>query len=332
MPARQHSIDTTLFALAVIKRIPREQTISAQELTDQLEEAGIDRNVRSVQRMLKVLSSHFDIDCDTDHRPHRYCWKPNAAAMLIPMVEQNEALMLLFAERFLANILPPGALPSFEGILKQAHDMLVNKQQSHGQWLDKVRVAHPTPLLYPPDVDPDVLRSVSECLFENRKLRLNYRNRRGELNDWVVLPLGLVTRAQVLYLISKFDDSDTHYRLALHRMVSVHPTTIRFAPPADFDIDQSIAEYGFSPGNRKVVKLEFYVDRRAGNHLTESLLSKDQVCTELEHEYHIAATVRDSIELRHWLCGFGDSIRDISIDGERVNINESRTWFGGDLE
>ena len=56
MPKRTNSVDTTFFSLELLRRIPRSQRITAQELHQQLTDAGIDRNVRTIQRQLERLS------------------------------------------------------------------------------------------------------------------------------------------------------------------------------------------------------------------------------------------------------------------------------------
>ena len=303
-----------------MQRVSRHRSTTAKELHRQLRDAGIERDIRSIQRILKFLVEHFDVECDYDTKPYRYRWKKNAQGILIPSLGLNEALMLTLAERFLRDLVPSGTLPSLESVLDRA-DERIEKQELHKQWLEKVRYAYPTPILVPPQVDQQVLDVVSECLFNNRRLRLQYTNRTGEQRDWIVSPLGLVSRAQVLYLIAVFDDNRTPYRFALHRINAVHATTIAFVPPDDFDIDKCIAQYGFTPSTGKTVQLDFHIDQRAGQHLTESKLSEDQTCDLIGSEYHITATVLDSVELRHWLRGFGNEIRNVLIDGVPLNFS-----------
>lgn len=331
MPIRSSSLDTVQLALATMQRIPRIRYISAGELRAQLKDAGIDRSVRTLQRTLKFLVEHFDIECRDDSKPYGYRWKENASGILIPSLGRNEALMLSLAERFLQNLVPAGTMPSLETVLARARER-IGKDELQAQWLAKVRYAYPTPLLVPPAIKQETLDTVTECLYGNLKMRVGYTNRLGETKELVVLPLGLVSRAQVLYLIVMFEDGETPYRLALHRMNSVEATTIEFAPPTDFDIDECIATYGFSPGDQTPVKLEFFIDAGPGQHLTESRLSNDQTCEFVGGEYRVSATVRDSIELRHWLRGFGDDIRSVLLDGRPLITSELDRWLSDEHE
>lgn len=138
------------------------------------------------------------------------------------------------------------------------------------------------------------------------------------------MPVGLVNRAQVLYLIVMFDDLKTPYRLAIHRMKSAKAMTIAFEPPNSFDIDECIETYGFSPGPLEPVKLEFFIRADVGKHLNESKLSEDQTCEMVNDELHVKATVRDSVELRHWLRGFGNDIRDATMNGSPFDDSDLR--------
>ncbi len=325
MPARSSTLETVQLALATMQRIPRRRYTSAAELQAQLRDTGIDRSLRTVQRTLQFLVQHFDIECRDDSKPYGYRWKESAAGILIPSLGRNEALVLSLAERFLRNLVPSGTLPSLETVLASANDR-IGRDELQKQWLDKVRYAYPTPLLIPPPIRQQTLDIVTECLYSNHKMRVEYTNRLGETREFVVLPLGLVSRAQVLYAIVKFEEGNTPYRLALHRMDSVQATTLAFVPPADFDIDETIATYGFSPGSQEQVKLDFYINEGPGQHLTESRLAEDQTYELIDGQYHVAATVRDSVELRHWLRGFGDEIRSVLLDGEPLDLYQSSHW------
>lgn len=323
MPQRSSNLKAVRLSLEILKRISRYREITSRELRNQLAEEEIDRDIRTIQRTLNLLVDNFPIEC-IEGKPRKYKWKEKAKGLLIPSLGENEALMLALAERHLQTLLPPSSLPSLDNVLHTANSLLEEKRGAHGAWMDKVRNAYPTPVLIPPRIDDKVLAEVSKCLFENLKLRLKYQNRSGEVREHIVLPMGLVNRAQVLYLIVMFDDLKTPYRFAIHRMKSAKAMTISFEPPKRFDIDECIETYGFSPGPLEPVKLEFFIRADVGLHLTESKLSDDQVCERIDNELCIKATVRDTVELRHWLRGFGNDIRDITMNGSPFDDSNLR--------
>lgn len=323
MPKRGSSLETVRLSIEILSRISRYRETTSRELKDQLASAGIERDIRTIQRTLKFLVQNFSIDC-IEGKPSKYKWKPHAEGMLIPSLGENEALMLALAERHLETLLPQGSMPSLDSVLHTAKTMLGETKSAHGAWMDKVREAYPTPVLIPPRIDDKIVEEVSKCLFENLRLRVNYQNRYGEVREHIVMPMGLVNRAHVLYLIVMYDDSLTPYRLAIHRMKSAKAMTISFEPPESFDIDKCIETYGFSPGHLEPVRLEFFIKANVGLHLTESKLSEDQFCEQVEDELHVRATVRNTVELRHWLRGFGNDIRDVSMNGSPFDDSELR--------
>ena len=323
MPKRSTNLAAVRLSLEILGKISRYKETTSRELRDQLAQAGIKRDIRTIQRTLNFLVDNFSIEC-IEGKPRKYKWMENAKGLLIPSLGENEALMLALAQRHLQTLLPQSSLPSLDSVLHSANSLLEKKKGAHGAWMDKVRNAYPTPVLIPPKIDGNVLEEVSKCLFENFKLRVNYQNRSGEIREHIVMPVGLVNRAQVLYLIVMFDDLKTPYRLAIHRMKSAKAMTIAFEPPNSFDIDECIETYGFSPGPLEPVKLEFFIRADVGKHLNESKLSEDQTCEMVNDELHVKATVRDSVELRHWLRGFGNDIRDATMNGSPFDDSDLR--------
>ena len=64
MAKRPETLETVLLALELLRRIPRTRKISASELHEQLTGAGLERDLRTIQRQLEMLSGHFDIERD----------------------------------------------------------------------------------------------------------------------------------------------------------------------------------------------------------------------------------------------------------------------------
>lgn len=64
MRHRPNTMETVKLALELLRRIPARRKITAEQLHAQLADAGIKRDLRSIQRQLKALSDHFDIECD----------------------------------------------------------------------------------------------------------------------------------------------------------------------------------------------------------------------------------------------------------------------------
>ena len=314
MPKRPESLETLQIALELVRRIPKGRTITAPELKQQLSDAGFERDMRTIQRQLETLSEYFDIDRDDTAKPYRYCWKERAKGLSLPSLSPQECLLLTLAEQQLGQLLPPRLMKSMEGFFSQAriqlHEQSAAKHER--EWLKKVRVVSTSQPLLPPKVDPVVFEQVSNALYANQWLTVEYKNAAGKKLESRVMPLGLAQQGQRMYLVCRFDGYDNERCLALHRILSAKASSFTFEPPPEFDLKQFDDDGRFGYGDGKKVKLSFRIEKEAGFHLLESPLSEDQQVIEEEETYRISATVVDSAMLDWWLRGFNDSITDIA--------------------
>ena len=313
MPKRPDTKETILLALELLRRIPRHRQISASELHRQLTSAGIERDLRTVQRQLEMLSAHFEIDRDDRSKPYGYRWKEGSKGLALPMLSEQESLLLTLAEQHLRNLLPASLMKSMEGFFGQARSNLephANSQRER-EWLSKVRVVSTTQPLLSPKITPGVFEEVSNALFTNRWLSVTYKNGRDKQTTADVMPLGLAQQGTSLYLVCRFRDYENERSLALHRMASAKASIRTFERPKGFDLQQYDDDGRFGFGEGKRIRLSFVIDKRAGFHLLESRLSADQQVVEVGDQYEISATVIDTAQLKWWLRGFGEQVGKI---------------------
>ena len=316
MPKRPDTQESLRIALELMRRIPRKHKVTAAELCSQLQSAGIDRDLRTIQRMLDMLSQHFDIERDDQSKPYGYRWRESARALAVPHLTAQESLLLGLAEDHLRNLLPPRLMRGMESFFAQARRNLGPGSNAtlERQWRDKVRVAATTQPLLPPKVLPGVFDTVSEALYANHWLHLNYRNAEGKHTQADVMPLGLAQQGPCLYLACRFRGYDNERSLALHRILAASSSGQPFERPQDFDLRKYHDDGRFNFGEGKRIRLIFEVTRKAGRHLLETPLSLDQQVTELENgDLRIEATVVESSLLKRWLRGFGMEILPESI-------------------
>ena len=313
MAKRPDNQETLVFALELLRRIPRQQKITATNLHRQLQEAGLNKGLRTVQRQLKLLSERFDIECDDRERPYGYRWIEQAQGFCVPRLGLQDSLLLTLAEQYLRAILPARLMKSMEGFFSQARYELGHHdgQRPEQEWLSKVRIVDTTQPLLPPKIKPDVFETVSNALYENKWLKLKYENAEGWRGNYRVMPLGLAQQGPRLYLVCRFEGFDNERSLALHRIISAEASTMGFERPPEFDLKKydNDGRFGFGEGQR--IRLTFRIAKPNGFHLLESPLSEDQSVTELDEEYEITATVVDTEQLNWWLRGFEDAVRDI---------------------
>ncbi|WP_420995214.1 helix-turn-helix transcriptional regulator [Cupriavidus sp. 30B13] len=318
MPKRSDTIETVLLALELLRRIPRGRMVSAPELHAQLSSAGIERDLRTIQRQLEMLSEHFEIERDERSKPYGYRWKERASGLALPVLSEQESLMLALAEQHLRHLLPASLMKSMDGFFQQARTNLGADAGAGGrrgrEWLSKVRVVSTTQPLLPPRIRPGVFEAVSNALYGNFWLDVDYNNAAGKRKHARVMPLGLAQQGARLYLVCRYEGYDNERTLALHRIAAAQASPHTFDRPREFDLGKYDADgrFGFGDGTR--IRLTFRIDKDAGLHLLESQLSADQQVTALETEFEISATVVQTAQLEWWLRGFGEQIRAIRRD------------------
>jgi len=308
MSKRPDTRETVLLALELLKRIPRSRKVSARDLHEQLPEE-LSRDLRTVQRQLDMLADAFEIERDDSSKPYGYRWKERAAGLSLPSLTEQESLLLSLAEEHLRNLLPTSLMRSMSGFFTQARRRLGPQSgaQREREWLGKVRVVRETQPLLPPRIAPGVFDVVSNALYADRWLSLDYRNANGRRAPVNVMPLGLAQQGPRLYLVCRFEGFDNERSLALHRIAKAEAGAT-FARPSDFDLKRYDDDGRFGFGEGRSIRLVIQIAKAAGQHLLESPLSTDQHVEELEDSYRITASVIESEQLRWWLRGFGDAL------------------------
>ncbi|MFZ4703070.1 MAG: helix-turn-helix transcriptional regulator, partial [Candidatus Methylumidiphilus sp.] len=237
----------------------------------------------------------------------------NAKGLALPMLSEQESLLLSLAEQQLRPLLPSSLMKSMEGFFVQAHSNLGPDAHSkrEREWLSKIRVVSQTQPLLPPKIKPGVMEEVSNALYNNLYLNVNYKSAAGKATVADVMPLGLAQQGPRLYLVCRFQGYDNERSLALHRIVSAKTSTLTFERPKDFDLQKYDDDGRFGFGEGKRIRLSFRITKDAGLQLLESPLSTDQQVKEMADHFEISATVVDTAQLQWWLRGFGKQVSGV---------------------
>jgi predicted DNA-binding transcriptional regulator YafY len=320
MAKRASTQETLALAFELLKRIPISHKVTASELHEQLNQVGIERDIRSIQRNLEMLCEHFDIDKDDRSKPYGYSWIKGSKGLSLAQLTPQESLLLSLAEDYLSKLLPASVFSSLSGFFEEANRNLephsTNNKES--DWLKKVRVVSETQPLLPPKVDPDVFKNVSEALYHDRLLNLDYHNSKKEQRSALVMPLGLAQQGSRLYLVCRFDGYDNERSLALHRIQKASVSTYSFDHPKEFKLSQYDADGRFGFGEGEKCYLQFCISKKEGFHLLETPVSEDQQIDECPDHFKVAATVIDSKQLERWLRGFGESVWGVVISESMI--------------
>lgn len=314
MIKRANDITALGLGIELLKRIPRHQKISIKDLHQQLQGTPWARNERTIARQLNILCEHFDIERDDRTKPYGFRWKPNAGGLSLLQMSESEALLLELAKRHLSYLLPASLQTQMNGFFTNAQSTLRyhTKDANSNEWLKKIMIVNTLQPLLPPEVDEQVFKAVSDALYHNHWLKVEYTNAEGETKNKQVRPLGLAQKDDGrLYLVVRFEGhegADQNRQLVLNRIHSAEDTKRSFTPPKDFDLRAYDADGGFGFGTGQKVKLKFCITKGAGLQLYESKLSTDQTIQAHDDYLEITATVVDSMRLNKWLRGFGDEV------------------------
>ena len=85
------------------------------------------------------------------------------------------------------------------------------------------------------DQPQELLSRLRRAVWEDRTVRLSYRDREAKTTQRECDPLGLVSKAGVWYLVARCGEEYRTFRA--ERMIDVEPLERSFARPPDFDLD-----------------------------------------------------------------------------------------------
>lgn len=319
MPARPKDIESTLLALEILRIIPpKPRKIDMNTIYQHITHAGFERNIRSIQRLMVTLCEHFEIECDDRSKPYGYSWKEKSKGFALPILTEQQSLVLKLAEQQLKYLLPANIVASMQPFFEQANRVVSDaKNKSEQEWLNKVCSVPPSLPLIPAKVKKEVFAAVSSALFQNKLLHIEYQNQQGKKHSTQIMPLAIAQQGASTYLVARYEGFDDNRLLALHRIKKAEVSTFSFERPKDFNLKkyQEDGYLGFGGGEK--VKLTFSISHGAGFHLTETPISKDQITLEETNDhYRFQATVADNDMLEWWIRRFGEEIWD--IERERV--------------
>lgn len=325
------TLETLRTALLILKHLSSREDRTTAEIQQHLENHGIVRDVRTIQRLMKVLTEVCGVVCNDKSKPYGYRWPASAKEFSVRALTEPQALLLLLAQKHLQPLLPAEMLrPLSEFFTEaQAHvdrpmlQALGENKQHAAEWLDKVRVVSATQPLLPPTIDETVFSTISHALYANKWLDIDYTNQKQEAKSARVMPLGLAQQGERLYLVCRFQGYDNERTLVLNRIQKAWAGLETFERPKNFDIDQYDEDGRFGTDQGPSIRLQFNITKAAGLHLTESWLSHDQHIEDHGPYYAIAATVKDTSRLRQWLLGFGDAVWGVKADTAEEESTET---------
>lgn len=297
--------------MAMLRHVPRyPRKIVTTALLDQLERAGYDITLRSIQRDLNDLSCILPLVADNG-RPQGWSWQADADPFHLPFLDPQAALTFHLVQRHLHTLLPESTLDYLAPWFRTATAVLEANDHGVTSWPNKVRVLPRGLRLQSPPIDANVHATLYDGLLQERQVTIRYLQRQAtEPKEYRVHPLGVVTRDTVIYLVCTMWDFTDVRQLALHRMQSATMHEEACKRPEGFCLDAYIAGGAFGyPESSDTILLEARFTNGAAAHLFECPLADDQqIVPDDVGAVRVSATVLDTKELRWWLLGFGDQV------------------------
>lgn len=329
--------DTLFRHLALLQLIPRGPHYRATTtLKDLLEERGFSVEMRTIQRDLEKLSSHFPLLCDTTRRPFRWSFDP-AFKSNLPAMDTATALTLVLAEEYLRGLLPQIAIDQLAGQFENARKYLESLNGNRlAHWSRYVKAIPNGKELLPVRIDHNVWQLVTDALINHYALDVEYRSRsKEECKTFTLHPLGIVARHSISYLLATVNDYDDVRQFALHRILNISLSEQAYRPRPDFSVDQYISTGAFGyPLDDRPVRLKARIRPHVAWLLSETPLSEDQTLTtkpDPDGWYRLEAEVPNDQQTQWWIQGFGSAIDVIEPSDWREEIHrQAREILGLD--
>lgn len=299
--------------LEILNRIPVSgHFVTVDMLLNSLKEAGIDIGRRSLQRYLKKMYESGNYGIVRDDRDTTYAYRRDRTAQQLDSIQlkPNECLLLKIAHEQLKYQLPAAVLKSLDFLFSKADDVLNKKgsESKENQWPEKVCIVSASLPQKPAKIIPRIFDAVSEALYSEVKLDIEYTNMSGKTSKALISPLGLVQQDGRLYLVCKYDQYDHPVHLALHRLKRAKVTVFSSERPKCFNLQRYVDErhFNFSNGEQVLWVVEFQSDILACN-LNETPFNDTQKLTKSDKGWHMEVKMPDSPLLDGWVATWKES-------------------------
>lgn len=227
-----------LFAFELYHRIPRGRKVTAQDLKLELENAGIRRDIRTIQRNLDVIVQYLGVDKDTNSKPYGYSKRYTSYLGF----NASEMLLLTLAEKTLISNLSKQTSPiiqrAFQILREQSPLTLKFKYQAQLQ--DKIAVLQSPKSII--DFSLNVLDSLSYALCYQYSVNLSFTGKQQTLK---VKPLGILQLSDELMLVVENQEGEINTH-KLSNIQHLEVSTFHFEYPKNFNLSRYLSSLSTS--------------------------------------------------------------------------------------
>ncbi|WP_373377334.1 helix-turn-helix transcriptional regulator [Cupriavidus nantongensis] len=251
---------------------------------------------------------------------------------LRPPVDLAVALLKLrqLANSHLPATVTDGLADYFGGAVRVLEENVAAARLATARaWMGKTTRLDGRYPLIAPQVREGVLDAVLDALYQDGCVEIHYQNGRTstvEPRRFTILPLALVEKGPVLYLVADRPRTEGGTKRHLLRMDRIHAAATCdavLARDAAFSLeayvrDERTFEFFSEPPVQMVLRV-----RELGGFLSpfrELKFAEDQVITEMEGGFMLTATVTPSIALSNLLLERADAVEVVSPAALRADI------------
>ena len=224
-----------------------------------------------------------------------------------------DALMFALVERFSPEFVPDTMRGDFEEGVGKARQTLESDPQL-ANWVDKktARIDTWQGLLESPQFENDIWSIVSAAIFAEQNLEIIYLGKNGEMRH-EVCPLAAVKRDEVLYVALRFCGYEDVRLLPLHRIVRAAVLETSAAHDGEQLDLGSFLRNGLPfvlPGEQEFVIHLLLHESAYHSFKSRPLRGTLSISAPVDGWFEVKANeVRNTMELRWWLLGFGEKVR-----------------------
>ncbi len=310
---------------AILSYLPEyPNSITTSDLLTRIKNDGFKGNIRTLQRDLDSLSHTNHIGRDESRRSHHWFRYKGVNRAAFEM-SASTALVLSMAEKHLHHLLPVNLQYNMSGFFTQANKTLNNNPRMK-LWTDSIAAVPPGFQPLAPNINEDILQIIEKGIVENKKVEMIYRPRPPNVEkEYIINPLALVTRANVIYLIATQADPLSFRHFALHRVLKAQCLLSTRKVPESFNLEKYLSAGHLSFYLGESIKLILKIDYELGYHLLETPLNYDQKVTIAEDRTYfvIETSVAHTEELKWWLMSMSNICEVIAPTHLRNAVIES---------
>ena len=286
-------------------------------------------DIRTVQRDLIELDESGIVALEKHVQDNRELWRLDSTFAGFSgsrFMTGSTALTLKMVLDHAQVLLPFGARQELRAQADRVDRALRNEGASGiTPWSKKVRVLPAGHQLAVPTIDERLVEEVYRSLALETKLRARYlKPGSTEATERDYSPLALVYRAPRLQLIVSTDPARLPFVLAMHRIQEARALDSPIERPADFDLDQYIADGRLDIRVGEPIRLRLRCTQELADHWRTAALGSDQAFNEELGQPVLEVNCQHTKALRAYLLGLGAQV-------EVLAPTELVQWMGEEV-